>query len=211
MRQRLFFLLLLFSTTLLAKNNSTAIFQGYSGGMMVHAGGLFGENPNATLPSGESISSQGLTYGIGGSLRINLKKHLRVGCEGFVSTMNSNFTNKHNVLQPGSYIRTGWGGLLADACWRGEKVWPYIGGSIGGGAMHSLMVVDGNQDDWTPENYTILNKQSFFYIGPYAGIDVCLTKRIHFTFRLDWMMAFAQKSILLPTGPRLYVGFMFCH
>ena len=125
--------------------------------------------------------------------------------------MNSNFTNKHNTLQPGSYIRTGWGGLLADACWRGNKVWPYIGGSIGGGAMHSLMVVDGNQDDWTPENYTILNKQSFFYIGPYAGIDVCLTKRIHFTFRLDWMMALAQKSILLPTGPRLYVGFMFCH
>ena len=97
MRQRLFFLLLLFSTPPLAKNDSTAIFQGYSGGMMVHVGGLFGENPNATLPSGESISSQGLTYGIGGSLRINLKKHLRVGCEGFVSTVNSNFTNKHNV------------------------------------------------------------------------------------------------------------------
>jgi hypothetical protein len=56
MRQRLFFLLLIFSATLFAKNDSTSIFQGYSGGMMVHAGGLFGENPNATLPSGESIS-----------------------------------------------------------------------------------------------------------------------------------------------------------
>ena len=42
-------------------------------------------------------------------------------------------------------------------------------------------------------------------------MDVCLTKRILFTFRLDWMLAFAQKSVLLPTGPRLYVGFMFCH
>ena len=51
MRQRLFFLLLIFSATLFAKNDSTSIFQGYSGGMMVHAGGLFGENPNATLPS----------------------------------------------------------------------------------------------------------------------------------------------------------------
>ena len=37
---------------------------------------LFGENPNATLQSGESLSSQGLTYGIGGSLRINLKKQI---------------------------------------------------------------------------------------------------------------------------------------
>ena len=73
---KIIFLLLIFSATLFAKNDSTTIFQGYSGGMMVHAGGLFGENPNAALPSGESISSQGLTYGIGGSLRINIKKQI---------------------------------------------------------------------------------------------------------------------------------------
>ena len=28
---------------------------------------------------------------------------------------------------------------------------------------------------------------------------------------LDWMLAFAKQSIVYPTGPRLYVGFMFCH
>ena len=80
---------------------------------MVHAGYLFGDNPAAVLPSGEPLSSQGITAGIGGSLRIKLKQHLRVGCEGFVSTMNSQLTNQRNHLQSGSYVRTGWGGVLA--------------------------------------------------------------------------------------------------
>jgi hypothetical protein len=192
-------------------NDSTAIFQGYSGGMMLHTGYLFGKNPSAVLPSGESISPQGLTYGIGGSLRVNLMKHLRVGCEGFVSTMKSNVTDMSSVLQSGSYVRTGWGGFLADACWRLEKVWPFIGASIGGGAMRSLSVIDGNEADWQPEDLAMLTKQSFGYVNPYVGIDWCMTRRIHVTLRVDWMLALTRDELLLPTGPRLYVGFMFCH
>ena len=103
----------------IAVREKTPVFQGYSGGMMLHAGYLFGKNPSAILPSGENISPQGMTMGIGGSLRINLWKHLRVGCEGYVSTMNSGATDMRNVLQSGSYVRVGSGGLLADACaWR---------------------------------------------------------------------------------------------
>ena len=30
-------------------------------------------------------------------------------------------------------------------------------------------------------------------------------------FRLDWMLAFANKQLVYPTGPRLYIGIMFCH
>ena len=59
------------------------IFQGCGGGMMVHAGYLFGQPAGATLPTGESISMQGMTYGLGGSMRVHLWKHLRVGMEGF--------------------------------------------------------------------------------------------------------------------------------
>ena len=58
------------------------IFQGCGGGMMVHVGYLFGQPTAATLPSGENISPQGLTYGLGGSMRVHLWKHLRVGMEG---------------------------------------------------------------------------------------------------------------------------------
>ncbi len=223
-RQTLLTILLCFAAMAWASNDSTAlqpakqrVFQGCSGGMMGHVGYLFGLPVGATLPTGENISPQGMTYGLGGSMRVNLMKHLRIGCEGFSSTVKSGVTDQRDFLQKGSYIRTGWGGFIADACWRLEKVWPYIGGSVGGGAMRTLSVVEGSQDDWTPEGLAILHKQGFGYVNPYVGMDYCITKRIHATFRLDWMLAFAkqngaqQPSLVLPTGPRLYIGIMFCH
>ena len=218
MRHKLLYILLWCSAMVFAQNDTTAlkkekvrVFQGCSGGMMVHAGYLFGQPAGAILPTGEQISMQGLTYGLGGSMRVNLMKHLRIGCEGFSSNVKSGMTDQHGFLQKGSYIRTGWGGVIADACWRMEKVWPYIGGSVGGGAMRTLSIVDGSQDDWQAEGTAILHKQGFGYVNPYVGMDYCITKRIHATFRLDWMLAFANKQLVFPTGPRLYVGIMFCH
>ena len=211
MRAKILVILLLFAAVAAAKNDSTAVFQGCSGGMMVHAGYLFGQPAGAILPTGEQVSMQGLTYGLGGSMRVNLMKHLRIGCEVFSSNVKSGMTDQHDFLQKGSYIRTGWGGVIADACWRMEKVWPYIGGSVGGGAMRTLSIVDGSQDDWQAEGVAILHKQGFGYVNPYVGMDYCITRRIHATFRLDWMLAFANKQLVFPTGPRLYVGIMFCH
>ena len=210
-RVKVLFILSLFATVAFAKNDSTAIFQGCGGGMMVHAGYLFGQNAGAVLLSDENISPQGLTYGLGGSMRVHLMKHLRIGCEGFSSTMKSGATDKNGILQSGSYVRTGWGGILADACWRLDKVWPYIGGSVGGGAMRSLYIVKGSENDWEPEETAVFHKQGFGYVNPYIGIDYCLTRRIHLTFRLDWMLAFTKEQLILPTGPRLYVGILFCH
>ena len=218
MRYRLLYILLLCASFTWANNDTTTIstnksrvFQGCSGGMMVHAGYLFGQPAGAILPTGEQISMQGMTYGLGGSMRVNLWKYLRVGCEGFSSNLKTEVSDQHAFLQKGSYIRTGWGGVIADACWRMEKVWPFIGGSIGGGAMRTLSIVDGSQDDWQTEGIAILHKQGFGYVNPYVGMDYCITKRIHATFRIDWMLAFAKKQLVVPTGPRLYVGIMFCH
>lgn len=203
---------LLAAQTLYADDSQTKVYQGFSGGMMGHAGYLFGENADAPkADNGLICSPQGGTFGLGGALRVHLWKHLRVGGEGFVSTMNSGTTNMKHVLQEGSYIRTGWGGVLMDACWRKEKVWPYIGGSVGGGAMRSLYVLDGSQDDWIAENKAYLHKQSFFYVNPYVGMDWCMTQKVHMTFRVDWMVALHAGEVVLPTGPRLLVGFMFCH
>jgi hypothetical protein len=203
---------LLAAQTLYADDSQSKVYQGFSGGMMGHAGYLFGENADAPkADDGLICSPQGGTFGLGGALRVHLWKHFRVGGEGFVSTMNSGTTNMKYVLQEGSYIRTGWGGVLMDACWRKEKVWPYIGGSVGGGAMRSLYVLDGSQDDWIAENKAYLHKQSFFYVNPYVGMDWCMTQKVHMTFRVDWMVALHAGEVVLPTGPRLLVGFMFCH
>lgn len=188
------------------------VYQGYSGGMMVHTGYLFGRDQNAPVATnGTTTSPQGATFGIGGALRVHLWQHLRTGFEGFVSTMPSSTTDRHDMLRPGSYVRTGCGGILADCCWRLDKAWPYIGGAIGGGSMKGLYIQEGDQNSWEQDANSTFHKQSFFYITPYVGCDYCLTRKVHITFRLDWMLAFHQRETVMPTGPRLYFGFMFCH
>ncbi len=181
------------------------VYNGYSGGMMLHAGYLFG-NDN-TLPH----NPQGLTYGIGGALRINLWEHLRVGFEGYVSTMPSSMTDHKNTLQEGSYVRNGWGGLLIDSHWRFEKIWPYIGGTIGGGAKRSLFIADGSQEDWQAESISTFNKQGYFMLDPFVGFDYLLTQRVHLTIKVDYMLALDKGKLLTPIGPRFYIGFLFCH
>ena len=160
-------LCLLLTNSMYAGESQSKVYQGFSGGMMGHASYLFGVNNDAPkTPEGVLCSPQGGSFGLGGALRVHLWKHLRVGGEGFVSTMNIGTTDMKHILQDGSYIRTGWGGLVVDACWRKEKVWPYIGGSMGGGAMRSLYVLEGSQDDWKAEDAAWLHKTSFFYINP---------------------------------------------
>ncbi|HCS88468.1 MAG TPA: hypothetical protein DIW30_08855 [Bacteroidales bacterium] len=181
------------------------VYQGCSGGMMLHAGWL-GGNTNKY-----PYNPQGVTFGIGGAMRVNLWQHLRLGGEGYVSTMPVSATDARLLLQKGSYIRNGWGGILADACWRLDKVWPYLGASIGGGAKRSLFIADGSQDDWKAEEYTVFRKQTYFYIDPFIGLDIVLTNAIHLSVKIDCMMAVRRSELLTPIGPRLYFGLMFCH
>ncbi len=181
------------------------IFNGCSGGMMFHAGYMFGEIDH--IP----YNPQGMTYGLGGAARVNLWEHFRIGGEGYVSTMPSGLTNLSSILQTGSYIRNGWGGLLMDAYWRCNKFWPYIGGTIGGGAKRSLFIREGSLNDWEEEPHSTFNKQAYFMLDPFVGFDYLLTKRIHLTFKADYILAFHEGHLLRPTGPRLYFGILFCH
>lgn len=184
------------------------VYQGFSGGMMLHTGYQFGQDANS--PIGDKML-RGACVGIGGAVRVNLWKHLRVGGEGFVSTMPSSVTNYRSTVSSGSYIRTSWGGVLTDACWRLEKVWPYIGGTIGGGSMRSLYILEGDENDWKEEQRALFHRQVFILVDPYVGLDWCVTAKVHMSFRLDWMVALHKSDMVYPTGPRLYVGFMFCH
>lgn len=190
----------------------TKVFQGFSGGMMVHTGYLFGQDKTAPIaPDGRSYSAQGAIFGVGGALRVHLWEHFRTGFEGFVSTMPNSVMIDRDLVQPGSYVRVGGGGVSADACWRMEKAWPFIGATMGGGAMRSLYMLDGDDHSWTEQAHTYYHRQGFFYVTPYVGCDYCLTPRVHLTFRFDWMLAIRANQLVLPTGPRVYVGFMFCH
>lgn len=184
---------------------STKVINGFSGGMMLHAGYLMGQNSEAP------VHPQGLTTGIGGAMHIGLFRHLRLGVEGFSSTQDAQHTDCRDLLAPGSYLRSGYGGFSVSGIWQCKRIFPYVGATCGGGSAHTLMLQDGSQEDWESERIALLNKQGFVYIMPYVGADYALTPSIHLTFRADWQVAFDKGKLLYPTGPRAYVGFMFCH
>lgn len=212
MRKILLFFLIAIGLPLWGQTDSSRVYQGFSGGMMIHTGYLFSQDKNAPCDAnGKSYSPQGVNFGLGGAIRVHLLKHLRIGGEGCVSTMNRGTTDCRERLQSGSYIRTGWGGALADAYWQCGKIWPYMGGTIGGGAMRALYIIEGNENDWQEEQRSIFHKQSFFCVDPYVGFDWCMSEKVHMTFRMDWLIALHKRQLVLPTGPRLYIGFMFCH
>lgn len=90
MRKILLLFLLLIAHSLWARTDSAKAYQGFSGGMMVHIGYLFGQDATAQYDAqGMICSTQGATFGLGGTVRVHLFKHLRIGSEDFVSTMNS--------------------------------------------------------------------------------------------------------------------------
>lgn len=201
--KRLLLALLILSPTLFFAQERK-VFNGFSGGMMLHLGYAFGNNQQAPL------TPNGVYWGLGGAARINLFEHLRLGGEGYVSNMPSGFMNGSELVA-GSYLRNGWGGLIIDSHWRKEKVWFYSGATIGGGALRSLYIRNGNQNDWQSEADATFNKQSYFCVVPFVGLDYVITQRVHATFKVDWQVALHKKELLLPTGPRVYVGILFCH
>lgn len=205
------------------KREHVRVFTGFSGGMMVHIGYAFSSTPDELFRNGsvkdiEGLPKDGVTLGIGGAARIHLLDHIHIGGEGYVSTMP--------LMRSGSNVRMGWGGVLCDYYFHiGKRVRPLIGMTIGGGSMKRLYVpedaetVTGNQTTYNA-SYT---KTPFFLLDPYVGLEIGLTKHIALITRVDYMLPFGKKgtglvdtdvswsNFITPSGPRLYVGFMFGH
>lgn len=180
-----------------ANTNKEKIFQGYEGGMMLHAGYLWGDiTPLAH-------QAQGLTKGIGGAIRLKLGNHWRIGTEGYTSSMKQ--------LGNGSYIKTFWAGLLTDYTWTWGRFAPYLGVTIGGGTTTDFLMIEGSGKDWQPESKAYYHKAPFVAIDPFIGCDYIVSEKLHLTFKIDYLNGIGNKDLYLPTGPRTYVGFMFCH
>ena len=210
------------------KHSASHVFTGFSGGMMLHAGYLFSDDPtkvfsNTGLGSYDYVKGLpkgGACFGLGGSLRCHLINHIHIGAEGFVSTMP--------LMGTGSNVRTGWGGALCD--WYGNwgKVRPMIGMTVGGGAMRRLYVPATDQvEHATASDTTIYNssfvKTPFFFLDPYVGLEIGLSDHMALLIRIDYMLPFNVHNkglsevgqqvkwdhFVTPSGPRLYVGIMF--
>lgn len=175
-------------------------FNGYDGGMMLHAGYV-----SKTIKPVD-FKAECITKGIGGAIRFHFGKHYRLGTEGYVSTLSLN-----KDLSKGSYMKTFWAGLTNDFYWQFGKFMPYAGLSVGGGTLTDCFIFEGDNHDWNPESKVLINKTAFIAIDPYIGCDYCLTDALHLTFKIDFLNGFNNSELYLPIGPRFYIGAIFFH
>lgn len=193
-------ILTIFGLSLSAQNDNVEkkkIFQGYDGGMMLHAGYI--KSYNYAL----GMSQEGWTKGIGGAIRFHFGEHYRIGTEGYVSNLG--------MLGNDSYIKTFWAGLLNDFYWQFGKFMPYAGLTLGGGTVTNCYIIDGITNDWEAEEKVIFKKDAIVAIDPFIGCDYCVTDAMHLTFKIDYLMGIGNKSTYFPQGPRFYIGFIFFH
>ena len=125
-----------------AKKRHSMAYNGYQGGMMFNIGYVQSRNfqfqDNAGLPLGQYGKLSGASMGLGGALRVGFGKYLRVGIEGYVSTLK---------YQPkGSSAKIGWGGLLLDSHWHINKFTIFTGGVIGGGSYTHIAMIDKGEN-----------------------------------------------------------------
>ena len=212
------------------------VFTGCSGGMMLHAGYLFAPNAgalfgNTAFNSMADMPRGGVTFGIGGAAKVHFLDRIHLGSEGFVSTMP--------LMGNNSQIRTGWGGLVLDYYWTRDRFRPFLGFTLGGGSMRRMYEGDetkggsvgslsrlreptqnamGEQSETTSDlTYNAyFSKTPFLFVGPYVGFEYAITQRVALVCRLDYVVPFGRNltdeyAYMAPSGPRLYVGFMFGH
>ncbi|MBO6082223.1 MAG: hypothetical protein J6P46_04280 [Bacteroidales bacterium] len=195
MRKGLLTILCLFAV-LSASAQEKKLLRGFDGGMMVHTGFLSG-NLDAI-----GYQAKGAPLGIGGVIHLHLGDHFRVGGEGYISTLSQRGN--------GSYLKYGWGGLLADYYTVVGRFQPYAGLTLGGGALTTLLMFEEPASAWAPVDGTRYHRQGFMAIDPFVGCDFIVSKAMHLTLKLDYLCALSA-SKLLPHGPRLYIGFLFYH
>ena len=187
-------LCLLLSITAMAQEKK--LIRGFDGGMMVHTGYIKGSLDAI------GYEAKGMPMGIGGVIRLHIGNHIRIGSEGYVSTLGQR--------DNGSYLKYGWGGLLADAYWVAGRFQPYTGITLGGGAMTTLLMMEEPASSWAPINGTRYHRQGFMAVDPFIGCDFIVSGPMHLTLKVDYLCALS-KSNLLPDGPRIYFGFLFYH
>ena len=172
--------------------------KGFSGGMLVHTGYVFG----CDNPYGLNINNA--TFGLGGCAKLHFTKHFRAGFEGYFSNADLN-----KGVESGSHNKLFWAGALADWFWTIGRFTPYVGITLGGGQETSFYMFEGDKYDWAPEGNVVLRKQPFFAIDPYVGVEFAVGAALRLTLKADWLTAINSEGLNRPTGPRIYFGIIF--
>lgn len=204
--KRLFFILLsVFALTQTAnaqddKAQGALSYRGFSGGMMLHAGWV----ARGDIMVGSSTQSlSGATLGIGGAVRFRFGDHLRIGTEGYTSSVGYG--------KWGSSLSIGWGGLLVDWSWKMGNFVPYVGATVGGGVVENLTLTREPELDTIPEKELSYRTYGVGVVVPFVGVEYPLSERMSLTAKADWMFQLGRREFDFPSGIRCYVGVMFTH
>ena len=181
-------------------------FEGYSGGMMLQTGYLFGGTTKVlNSPTGaiQNIDMCGFSFGLGGAIRFYFGKHLRIGGEGYTSKL---FYGKN-----GTHTSLGWGGILADCKWDFDKLTLFAGGTFGGGKARNFVFENQSSSNAILNKNTAFREYSIMIISPFIGVEYAVTSKLHLIAKVDWIVNITKKQPDFVMGPRLYFGVMFCH
>lgn len=175
-------------------------YEGFMGGMMLHSGWVSA----GTIAVGTSAPQdiKGMPMGIGGAVKFRFGDHLRVGTEGYSSTLTYGTWD--------SSLSIGWGGLLVDWCMPIGRFAPYAGVTVGGGVVKNLTLNSDPAQDTLPEENFSYRQYGVGVVVPFVGVDYALSPRMSLTFKADRMISFAD-AFDFPGGVRCYVGFLFSH
>ncbi|MCM1178411.1 MAG: hypothetical protein NC115_10690 [Bacteroidales bacterium] len=187
------------------KKKSALAYRGFIGGMMIHSGYVFSKNATFMMPqTGEShtVKASGAPAGIGGAIKLMFGKHLRVGGEGYVSSLTYGEYRSHASM--------GWGGVLAEAAWRAGKWNLFAGGLLGGGSVRNVTLLASAGNDFEADNVSY-RKYGFLAVAPYIGTEYAVSRRINLVFKIDYVINVSNPQDDFITGPRVFLGFMFGH
>ena len=186
------------------KKGSKIGYEGFSGGMMLHVGYGRGNAYDVENGLGGVIAHEqmrGLSYGIGGTAKIHLGKHLRIGGEGYVS----NLGYKKND----SFSSVGWGGLLVDCVWQLGKLAPFIGVTIGGGSVKNVTMQGEHGNDFVAEESVLFRKYPFMAIRPCVGLEYAISPKMRLLFSVDYLLNATSWAKDYVHGPKFFFGFIF--
>jgi hypothetical protein len=207
-------------------------YGGFSGGMMVHTGYITGGNMNIVSPNAVTQANpggvignarlSGTPVGLGGVARIHIGPNVRIGGEGYISTLN--YGTGHGSKRNLSHARISWGGALVDYCWLRGKWTTYVGGTVGGGGFKNLTLispttqldnvgelvyVEGEDGEPVLVPGASYRSYKFMVLAPFAGIEFALSDHLSLNVKADWMLRLTNRQPDFASGPRLYFGFAF--
>jgi hypothetical protein len=184
-------------------SRSAFAYSGFSGGMTLHTGYLSAGTTDFRDVGGTPFSQDmsGMPVGIGGAVRFHFGKYLRLGAEGYSTSLKY---GPHN-----SCLNIGWGGILVDGLCRMGRWAPFAGVTLGGGSVCNLTLTAPVRDDFDVEDNISYRRYSFLTVTPFAGVEFAATSHMHLVFKADWMTNVSNPQPDFPSGPRFYFGFSF--